>query len=224
MQRANEERKLNHRLGVADKLEQLAERNGNPNLLDTAARKREKAWQLYEKRLAKIDSKDPSLLPPEEDGLLPDDGDLVGDDDLVQGDPALADDLVDSLRDGRVEELARAVEQAVAPTDGIPQTDDPLTSLDNLLAEGQKLTGRENALFRQLRNEHRKLTRRMEAAEQLWEAYEQIGDEQLADAARALEERALSHFEKRMIAIEDFQQRHGLQDVFDFDLGLPTVE
>ena len=36
MQRANEERKLNHRRDVADKLDRIAEQNGNSNLHDVA--------------------------------------------------------------------------------------------------------------------------------------------------------------------------------------------
>ena len=58
-QRQNEERKLNHRLDTADHLDQLAERNGNPRLHDTAERMRQKAFEHYDKRMAKIDSKDP---------------------------------------------------------------------------------------------------------------------------------------------------------------------
>jgi hypothetical protein len=187
-QRANEDRKLNHRLGVADKLDQLAERTGNTKLHDTAARQREKAHEHYEKRLAKINSKDPNYVPPEEysDGTE----DLLDDSELLD------------------EPLAESPSQySGAPTHSTPE--DNVTSPVDAV---ERLTGRENALYRQLRNEQRKLAQRMDAAERLWDAYEQTGDETLADAARAMEERALAHFDKRIEAISDFQQRHGLSD------------
>jgi hypothetical protein len=93
MQRANEERKLEDRLSTADKLDELAQRNGNANLHDTAARKRDKARELYEKRLAKIDSKDPSSFPTDEVGRFGggldswDSDDLVGRNDLFGDNP-----------------------------------------------------------------------------------------------------------------------------------------
>jgi hypothetical protein len=187
MQRANEEGKLNHRLGVADKLDQLADRTGNPNLRDTAERMRAKAHEHYEKRLSKINSKDPSYVPPEEGGVA------HGDDHVHSGgDDALSDSP---------DHTSHTADEAEA-----------LDDLDNAVDAVERLTGRENALYRQLRNEQRKLAHRMEAAERLWEAYEQTGDEALADAARVMEERTLAHFDKRIQAISDFQQRHGLSD------------
>lgn len=183
MQRTNEERKLNHRLGVADKLDRIAEQNGNSNLHDTAERKREKAHQLYEKRMAKIEGKDPS--------------------------PEAGDDLQNPL------------EPPADPTDRVSRIGDPDAPDPDYdpTTTSQKLTGRENALYRQVRNEQRKLAKRMETAERLWDAYEQTGDEQLADVARAFEERALGQYEKRVDAIRDFQERHGLPDMIGD--GLP---
>jgi hypothetical protein len=166
LQRAKELQKRDHRLSVADKLEELAERNGNSNLHDTAERMREKAWDHYEKRLAKIDSKDSGVIDRDDGGWFGDDGGL--------------DDL-----------------PASRPTGNHPYTD-------------QRLTGRENALARQLQNEQRNLTNRMETAQRLWDAYEQSGDELLAETARSFEERALAQFENRMEAISNFQQRFGL--------------
>jgi hypothetical protein len=175
MQRANEERKLNHRLGVADKLDRLADANGNENLRSTAERMRQKAHDHYDKRLAKIDSKSP--LVNDGDGLpgeFPEQGELLPDP------PA----------------------ELVNP--GFP---DPPTSAPDA---GRKLTGRENALSRQLFNEERKLTHQTELAERLRAIAEEQGDAALLETADRLEQQALDRFEKRMDAIGDFRQRHGL--------------
>jgi hypothetical protein len=175
MQRANEERKLNHRLGVADKLDRLADANGNENLRSTAERMRQKAQEHYDKRLAKIDSK---LPPIDEGGELPD--------ELPETDPALPELPVDAAGS----ELAN------------PSPAPPVA--------GQKLTGRENALSRQLFNAERKLTRQTEVAERLRAIAEEQGDAALLETADRLEQQALEHFEKRMDAIGSFQERHGL--------------
>jgi hypothetical protein len=175
MQRANEERKLNHRLGVADKLERLADANGNENLRNTAERMREKARDHYDKRLAKIDSK----LPPDgESGALPDE--LP---DAEQPLPEIPTDAAGSKLAGST---------PAAPV------------------AGQSLTGRENALARQLLNEERKLSHQTELAQRLREIAEEQGDSALLETAERLEQQALDRFEKRMDAISDFQERHGL--------------
>jgi hypothetical protein len=56
MQQTNEERKLKHRLEIADRLEELADNNGNEHLRDTAERMRQEAHAHSDNRLAKIDS------------------------------------------------------------------------------------------------------------------------------------------------------------------------
>jgi hypothetical protein len=101
-QRQNEERKLEHRLDTADHLDQLAERNGNPRLHDTAERMRQKAYQHHEKRIAKIDSKDP-LTPAE---LTQSTGDIEG---LSTAPPtaAPADTWAKELTESRQELLRR---------------------------------------------------------------------------------------------------------------------
>lgn len=186
MQRMNEEGKLNHRLGVADQLDRIAEQNGNANLQDAAQRKREKARQLYEKRMAKIGEKDAA--------------------------PAVGDESQGPL------------ELPFGPADSASHPDASAASgpADNPVTSGQKFTGRENALDRQLRNEQRKLARQMETADRLWDAYEQTGDEQLADLAQAVEDRALSQYQTRMDSIRDFQDRHGLSDMIG-DAPLPEA-
>jgi hypothetical protein len=175
MQRANEERKRDHRLGVADKLERLADANGNENLRSTAERMRQKAQEHYDKRLAKIDSK----LPPvdEADALL---------DELPETDPSLPE----------------LPSNTASPALANPSSAPP--------AAGQKLTGRENALSRQLLNEERKLTHQTELAERLRAIAEEQGDAALLETADRLEQQALERFEKRMEAIGRFQERHGL--------------
>lgn len=70
-----EKRKLEHRQQVAEHLRQIAERNGNQNLLDTAERHDEKASQHYEQRMSRInevpDTGDPTIPEPELDAPIP---------------------------------------------------------------------------------------------------------------------------------------------------------
>jgi hypothetical protein len=77
----------------------------------------------------------------------------------------------------------------------------------------RKLTGTENAAARQLRNEMRNLTRRMEAAERLRAMAEQTGNESMLPAADRIEQQALDHFHQRMEKITEFRQRRGLPDI-----------
>ncbi len=58
-QRLNEERKLQHRLGQADHLRQISERNGNPRSGETADRKEQRAFEHHDKRLQRIDQHEP---------------------------------------------------------------------------------------------------------------------------------------------------------------------
>jgi hypothetical protein len=55
VQRLNEQRKLDHRLQVAEHLRANAQRNGNQSLLDTADRMEQKAYDHYTSRLSRID-------------------------------------------------------------------------------------------------------------------------------------------------------------------------
>jgi hypothetical protein len=85
---------------------------------------------------------------------------------------------------------------------------------DRLEEAGRKLTGTENAAARQLRNEVRKLGKRMESVEKMRAMAEETGDESMLQAADRLEQQALDHFHQRMEKITEFRQRHGLPDVF----------
>jgi hypothetical protein len=78
---------------------------------------------------------------------------------------------------------------------------------------GRKLTGTENAAARQLRNETRKLTRRMEAVERMRALGEETGNESMLQEADRLEQQALDHFHQRMEKLGEFRQRHGLPDI-----------
>ena len=99
-------------------------------------------------------------------------------------------------------------------SDVLGDTSDGLHGTDNSMNEiARKLTGRENALFRQLRNEERKLAKRMEAVERMRAMAEQTGDDGMLESADRLEEWAMNHFDQRMTQITDFQQRHDLPDV-----------
>ena len=87
---------------------------------------------------------------------------------------------------------------------------------DALDEVARKLTGRENALSRQLLNEERKLAKRMEAVERMRQLAEQTGDDGMLEAADRLEEWAGNHFDQRMAQITDFQQRHDLPDISQY--------
>ncbi len=56
MQGTSEERKLKHRFEIADRLDQLAKKNGNEHLKETAERIRQKAREQYGNKLIQIDS------------------------------------------------------------------------------------------------------------------------------------------------------------------------
>ena len=60
----NEERKLEHQLQQAERLRQLADANGNGNLLDTADRMADRALTHYEQRVAKITQFQDTLIDP----------------------------------------------------------------------------------------------------------------------------------------------------------------
>ena len=95
--------------------------------------------------------------------------------------------------------------------------DDPgevLNGSDDALDEvARKLTGRENAQFRQMQNEQRKLAKRMEAVERMRQMAQQTGDDGMLQEADRLDEWATNHFDQRMAQITNFQQRHDLSDV-----------
>ena len=76
--------------------------------------------------------------------------------------------------------------------------------------EHERLTGRENALYRQVRNEERKLARRMQAVEQLRQLAESTGDSALLETADRLEETALDRYASRLAKISEFQERFDL--------------
>jgi hypothetical protein len=98
--------------------------------------------------------------------------------------------------------------------ESLDDSDEFLNETDEHVDElTRKLTGTENAAARQLRNEMRNLTRRMEAAERLRAMAEQTGNESMLQAAERLEQQALDHFHQRMEKISEFRQRHGLPDL-----------
>jgi hypothetical protein len=87
------------------------------------------------------------------------------------------------------------------------ETDDHVDELT------RKLKGTENAAARHLRNEMRKLDKRMEAVERLRALGEETGNESMLQEADRLEQQALDHFHQRMEKITEFRQRHGLPDL-----------
>jgi hypothetical protein len=146
----------------------------------------------------------------------------------------VADDMDERAQahyDKQMEKIRQKYGLEETPTDGVaPETafDNPLggdsgsfddsrevlNSTDNSLDEvAPKLTGRENALLRQLRNEEWKLAKRMEEVERMRAMAEQTGDDGMIQAADRLEEQALNHFHQRMTNISEFRQRHGLPEV-----------
>jgi hypothetical protein len=87
------------------------------------------------------------------------------------------------------------------------------TANDNLSDGAKHFSGRENALVRQLRNEDRKLAKRMQTVQRMRQLAEQSGDEGMLQAADELEQRAWDHFDQRMTQIVDFQRRHDLPEL-----------
>ncbi len=122
VQRQNEERKLAQRQGTAQKLRDIAGRNGNDNLLQTADRMDQQALAHYEQRLAKIDE-------------LTSKGDVAGLQDLT-------DPVIDAA------DLETARKDALKLADGSPLDDldksvvgdaEPQSVAQRLLNEERKL-------------------------------------------------------------------------------------
>ncbi len=185
---AREQRKLDHRREVADHLRDVSDRNGNEHLKQVADDMDLRAQSHYDKQMEKINQQYGL------DDTAADAGNALNDvaDNRLGGDGALDDSgevldgANDALGDDRLDEVAN------------------------------KLTGRENALSRQLRNEQRKLAKRMETVEQMRQLAGQTGDEGMLQAADRLEEWAGNHFDQRMAQITDFQQRHDLPDISQY--------
>jgi hypothetical protein len=81
-----------------------------------------------------------------------------------------------------------------------------------------RLTGRENALSQQIRNEQRKLDKRMETIDQMRQVAGQTGDDGMLQAADRLDEWSMNQFDQRVAQITDFQQRHEMADVSQYFL------
>ncbi len=120
--------------------------------------------------------------------------------DDATADPDAPEDVADNPLDGADESLDDSDEFFNETNDNV----DELT---------RKLTGTENAAARQLRNEMRNMTRRMEAVERMRAIAEETGDDSMLQAADRLEKQALDHFHQRMTKLGEFRQRHGLPDI-----------
>jgi hypothetical protein len=77
VQLGNEQRKLDHRLRTAERLRENAARNGNQNLLDTADRMEQRAYEHFDSRLRRVsggvtgvDDLSEGVLQPNRDGLI----------------------------------------------------------------------------------------------------------------------------------------------------------
>jgi hypothetical protein len=204
--RAKEERKLQHRRQVAEHLREVADRNGNQNLRDVADRMDQKAQEHYDKQLRK------------RYGELPADEDLPGDDVPDEELPSTESPIDESP----IEEL---------PVDESPVEESPVDDIageatepgDAVAPIRQKLTGRQNALYRQWRNEERKLAKNLAAAERLRQLAETSGDPALLRSADRLEQAALDRYTARMEKVWDFQERFGLPTPEEF-VNWPTPE
>jgi hypothetical protein len=199
--RATQERRLQHRRQVAEHLRQVADRNGNQNLRDVADRMDQQAQEHYDKQMRKRYGE----LPADED--LP--GDDVPDEELPADESPRVDSPIEELptdEPGTVDTAGEAPE----PGNAIPQV-------------RQKLTGRQNALYRQWRNEERKLAKSLAAAERLRELAETASDPTLLQSAERLEQAALDRYTSRMEKVWDFQERFGLPTPEEF-VTAPTPE
>ena len=94
--------------------------------------------------------------------------------------------------------------------------DAPIKSDEAGIRATPKLTGTENALSRQVRNEERKLSKRLESVNRMRQLAAQSGDHALLQTADRLEEWAMNDFDQRMMKITNFQERHGLPDVSNY--------
>jgi hypothetical protein len=102
-------------------------------------------------------------------------------------------------------------------------SENPVGDIEDAAGVGEKLTGRENALYRQLRNEERKLSHRMQVADQLRQTALSTGDDQLMQAAERLEANALDHYTSRLAKITEFQQRFSLPEFGDLTTPVTTT-
>ncbi len=206
IERRTEDRKLAHRKSVADHLRQISEKNGNANLQEVAERMEQKSKEHYAKRLEKINRQS-------EIDELPDD---VG--DRLDGVGENVEDIGQAINagEGRIGQISEALEdgsEAVRDlSDAASAIGDALDgrAADRMEEVARQLTGRDNALYHQLRNAEQKLAKRLEAAEHLRRLAEQTGDTQLLVAAENLEERALTDYESRLAKITYFRERFDL--------------
>jgi ribosomal protein L18E len=229
MQRLNEQRKLDHRRKIADHLREMSKTSGNEHLNDVADRLDKKAQEHYDKRMEKLNSRD---------GVSDDADDaLAGADDAPGGTPSDTDDALADIDDPSAPADNTLADTGDAPADDAP-ADDALSDADESPGDdmldgdaptgdqiedvARKLTGRENALDRQLRNEERKFNQRMEAVDRLRQLAEQTGDSQFLDAAERLESAALDHYEQRLAKITEFQQRFNLPDFDSLPVSTPS--
>jgi predicted ArsR family transcriptional regulator len=205
-----EQRKLEHRRQIADHLRQVADRNGNDQLRDVADRMEQKAQQHYDKRMEKITGVQP----------MPDDS--TG----VEGAPtdapeAPADPAVDDLADSTTDDLVDELQPPVDPDDSVEQLDPTVEPGDLLATTPRKLVGRENALYRQLRNAERKFAKQMDAVERLRQLAETSSDPTLLETADQIEQIALDRYADRLAKITEFRQRFNLPAPEEL-LTLPT--
>jgi hypothetical protein len=101
----------------------------------------------------------------------------------------------------------------VAAGDALVDPSEVLNGNDAALDDvARKLTGRENALSRQIHNEQRKLAKRTETVDRMRQVAGQTGDDGMLQAADRLDEWSMNQFDQRMAQITDFQQRLDLSD------------
>jgi hypothetical protein len=203
-QQAREQRKLNQRQQVADHLRRISDLNGNQQLQQVANDMDQRAQSHYNRQMQKI--KQQYGLDDLDNGAG---AANAPSGNVADNTPASGDDPTGSLANSPVNP---------APSPGQNPLGDAGDAVNQsaLNDVANKLTGRENALYRQLQNEQRKLSQRMQTVNQMRQLANQTGDQGMLNAADRLEDWSMNHFDQRMMQITDFQQRHNLPDVSQY--------
>lgn len=188
---AREQRVLNHRQQIADHLRQISDRNGNNYLKQVANDMDRRAQAHYDKQMQRIGQQYGAQNLNATGGNL---GNAVG---------------------GATSGAPTGTSAPAAPSNTAVSQPSSLdgAALDDV---ARKLTGRENALYRQLQNAERQLSQRMNSINRMRQIAQQTGDTGMLQAADQLENWAMNHFDQRMTQITNFQQRHQLPDVSQY--------
>lgn len=188
VQRRNEERKLQHRRETAQHLRDIAKKNGNDRLLDTADRMEQRAQEHYKSRLERIDQFDRS--------------------------PRTVDDVLDETENSFFNDFEDAVPNPVF--DALNSALQPDRLHGDAASRLKRAFGRNNALERRLLNEDRQLQRSLGTAQHLRDLAAENGNNRLLQAADQMEQMAVELYEGRLEKLGGFQDQFSVPGPNDF--------